>query len=651
LLEKLKNKGEITYIYAADGTRLQKIVTDKTATQPLKLVTDYLKGAIYENDILQVIPHEEGRVRAAVKANQPVKFVYDYFVRDHLNNTRAVLTENSDVSIYAATMETGAAAKEEVLFSNINNTRTAKPVGYPADGSTSNAAVSKLTTRGANKKIGPSLVLRVMAGDTIQIGANAFYKSGAPIERTTEEPALMLANLALAFNGQNAASDHGGAMTPGNSPLNADFYNGNYQQLKKKNADPENPNRPKAYLNFVLFDDQFKLVEDNSGVKQVKGEPDQLQVLSQDKMQITKSGFLYVYTSNESSSDVYFDNVVVAHASGPLVEETHYYPFGLTMAGISHNALKGTGYPENKIKFGGKELQSEEFKDGSGIGWYDYGTRMYDPQIGRWGVIDPMADKMRRFSPYSYAFDNPVRFIDPDGMTPEVDDWVAKLNSDGTYTPMYDATIKGGIEAAQQGFKYLGKSARIAANDGKIYQLNKNGSVIINPKEAEQAKSSGTLTKGVTPKTEPAKNLEEQTASGSSVDGMQQVWNDFDQGAVATTLDAVDNVEDVMSLSRDAAEGMVQGAQMLANKLSGTTVATDMVDELFDAIPYGKFLGQAAAVIDIGMELRKGNVGKALIKGTWAVSQNYIAAMGPVGLGTVIVVNVGMGMADVFGWW
>jgi len=121
-----------------------------------------------------------------------------------------------------------------------------------------------------------------------------------------------------------------------------------------------------------------------------------------------QNGLMYIYLTNESALDlnVFFDELTITHTESPIIQEDHYYPYGLTMRGIGKQG-------SNPFKYNGFEEQDELH-----LGLYDYQARYYDPALGRFINIDPAAELMRRHSPYNYAFDNPIRFTDPDGMMP-----------------------------------------------------------------------------------------------------------------------------------------------------------------------------------------------------------------------------------------
>ena len=100
------------------------------------------------------------------------------------------------------------------------------------------------------------------------------------------------------------------------------------------------------------------------------------------------------------------NNRVVINSSGTVQETNHYYPFGSVFAST------GNVQP---YKYNGKELDTK-----CGLNWYDYGARHYDAVLGRWFVVDPLAEKMCAWSPYAYCFNNSIKFIDNNGEVPNV---------------------------------------------------------------------------------------------------------------------------------------------------------------------------------------------------------------------------------------
>jgi RHS repeat-associated protein len=405
----INGRAGIHYFYDASGMQLAKRVNDYTGASPAIKTYLYIGGFVYLNDTLQYVLQEEGRIRYAQKKNNLTgviyyAFEYDYFLKDHLGNVRTVLTEGRDTTTYAATMESRDSVTVAALFSNVYtpvNTVFAKPTAFDSD--TTNHYVARLNaSTGVNKKTGPSLVLKVMAGDQVQINTFAYYNS--PVQPPTNGTTLLSDILSLLAGG--VVNNSGGKFGAGDISNLTNSLNPNVAQFLNT-ARNYDTTRPKAYLNWILFDDQFNYVASNSGVQQVLAGGSK-QALVAPLQTISKNGYLYVYVSNESPLDVYFDNLTVKYTTGPLIQEQSYYPFGLQMAGISDKALlkQITPYKAN----GGTELEEDY-----GLSYYNTSFRKYDPQIGRFTGIDVLTENTANINPYQFGYNNPITYNDPTG--------------------------------------------------------------------------------------------------------------------------------------------------------------------------------------------------------------------------------------------
>jgi RHS repeat-associated protein len=435
-----KTNGDyIKYIYDGTGKKLRQEVYN--STNVLQKTTDYVGGFVYENNALQFVQHAEGR--AVLTGATPE---YQYVLKDHLGNTRITATTKPDVTTETATLETPNLAIEQSQFLRIDNARRVQAILFDRTNGAANGYAQRLNGS-TNEKYGIAKSLQVNAGDTIRAEVYAKYVDPNSSNWTGALNTLI---------GQIAANTAGVVVDGANYTTSTSTFP--YAGLNGTSG--SSGSGPKAYLNWLVFDKNF-VFKTGGFMRMTTAAREYGQDVAHERLfsptiAVAEAGYVYIYVSNEETAplEVYFDDMKITYTKSPVVQADDYYAFGLSVSDLSFR--KASAMP-NQYKYNGKEEQDE-----LGIGWIDYGARMYDNAIGRWMVVDPLAEVARRWSPYAYAYDNPIRFIDPDGMkSTDVVDAKSESKTGGQAT--------GGMAEADGGSKGYGGERRNSylGDDGK----------------------------------------------------------------------------------------------------------------------------------------------------------------------------------------
>lgn len=427
----IEERGYVEYVYDATGNKLlKKYTATPSSGGGASSSTLYINGFVYKEASghisLQYIAHEEGKVRPveptaynnvelSIDLPDNKKGIFDYDIKDHLTNVRAVITEEIKQDIYpAATLEESSVTLENSFYNidvgNIKNTPSGitntylNNNGIPNPGDNAGAVSLKMYRLNGtgSGKTGLGIVLKVMAGDKIDIFGRSFYsdQNTSGSNNAVGLTELLLGLLSNPSAGGVAAS-HAGATAAelGGIP---GVYTGILQLFSSQTP---TGTRPKAGFNYIFFDEQFRFASGGfSSVKEDGGMKFEEHHSELQNITAPKCGYVYIFVSNESPVDVYFDNLQVVHTRGALLETADYYPFGLKIAALSSKAFDA---PPNPYQYQG---EYSEFDDETG--WNEFELRSYDAQIGRWTGVDPYDEYA---SPYTGMGNDPVNNVDPSG--------------------------------------------------------------------------------------------------------------------------------------------------------------------------------------------------------------------------------------------
>lgn len=472
---RIAGKGVIQIVYSADGQKLQRKFTSET--ENVVKTTTYINQFTYEESATTTgtvisplgvvsINFEEGRIRVVDPVAQgngldalivdgnidlpnSKRGAYDYYIMDYQQNVRMILTEETHVASNTGTMETARAALEESIFGQTGSNNEVLVTRSPSPSTWQNgnigAYVSKLGTN-AGHNTGPNTLQRVMAGDKLTASV-LYYHQAVSGGNNSNFVSTVLGSLGQALNGPGASANHLIGENAGAITTQLNGVPGFANAVQPGGSNPAG-DAPQAFLTILFFDERFNFIP------AADGGVAQLQVaasvgsggssLTLDNIKAPKNGYAYVYLSNQSNNDVFFDNLQVGKTAGNIIEENHYYSYGLKITAISSKKL-GVSYEgalKNNYLYNGKEFFEE-----ADLNWYDYGFRNYDPQIGRFPQLDPLTDEYHLLTPYQYASCDPITNIDVDGLEGESAVKTVASSADFFLDKTGDVAVRVGQEA------------------------------------------------------------------------------------------------------------------------------------------------------------------------------------------------------------
>lgn len=399
-LVKFTDQDYLEFRYAANGQKVAKRVfqTGKPMVQ-----TDYLNGYQYESDSLRFFAHAEGRVlRFVSPTSGQVRYEREYTLKDHLGNLRLAYRRGLPLA-YTATLETtpaDRATQEEQQWDQQSLASTRAQVNALAR---TGSYVARLNAA-AGKPIGPLKLLPVQKGDTVTITAPGYY------------PQRVSSGSSYAFSLLSYVAQ---LVQAGPAPAPAGDLNKPLKPLPFLNVSlaivpalaPVSGGVPKGYVRLLAFNQDSVLI--SSQTRQLSS----LASTGYEELKLSlvapTAGYMEAYVGNESEVDVYFDDVTLDYRPGLQVQETEYDPAGLELAGLAPPSpgIKGL----NNYRFNGKEFQTD-----LGLAWNHQDWRFLDPQLLRWHAVDPEIENgQESWTPYSFGYDNAIRFADANGRAPD----------------------------------------------------------------------------------------------------------------------------------------------------------------------------------------------------------------------------------------